>query len=91
MQARAKRIRICNVNCICLNHSVFRNLSGAGFDGALDLQGIAQPQSVTTAVQFVFTWIPLIMFAVISVILLLFFRLDRDLKKLKAEKGIAEA
>ena len=65
-------------------------LSGAGFDGALDLQGIAQPQSVTTAVQFVFTWIPLIMFAVISVVLLLFFHLERDLKKMKAEKGIAE-
>ena len=66
-------------------------LSGAGFDGALDLQGIPQPQSVTTAVEFVFTWIPLIMFAIISVVLILFFRLDRDLKKLKEEKGIAEA
>ena len=65
-------------------------LSGAGFDGALDLQGIAQPQSVTTAVQFVFTWIPLIMFTIISVILVLFFRLDRDLKNLKEEKGIVE-
>jgi hypothetical protein len=31
------------------------------------------------------------MFAVIAVILILFFRLERDLKKLKEEKGIAEA
>ena len=34
-------------------------LSGSGFDGALDLQGIPQAQSVTTAIQFVYTWIPL--------------------------------
>ena len=66
-------------------------LSGAGFDGALDFHGIPQPQSVTTALEFVFTWIPLIMFAIISVVLILFFRLDRDLARLKAEKGIAEA
>ena len=65
-------------------------LSGAGFDGALDLQGLRQPESVTTAVQFVFTWIPLIMFAIISVILVLFFHLERDLKKMKEEKGVAE-
>ena len=66
-------------------------LSGAGFDGALDLQGLPQPASVTTAVEFVFTWIPLVMFAIISVVLILFFHLDRDLKKLKEEKGIVEA
>ena len=64
-------------------------LSASGFEGELDLQGIRQPESVTTAVQFVFTWIPLIMFAVVFVVLLLFFHLERDLAKLKAEKGEA--
>ena len=64
-------------------------LSASGFDGSLDIQGLRQPESVTTAVQFVFTWIPLIMFAVVFVVLLLFFHLERDLAKLKAEKGEA--
>ena len=64
-------------------------LKASGFDGSLDLQGLHQPESVTTAVQFVFTWIPLTMFAVLFVVLLLFFHLERDLAKLKAEKGVA--
>ena len=62
-------------------------LSASGFDGELDLQSLPQPESVTTAVQFVFTWIPLIMFAIVFVVLLLFFHLERDLTKLQAEKG----
>ena len=63
-------------------------LSGSGFDGALDLQGVHQPESVTTAIKFVYTWIPLAMFAVITVVLILGFHLERDLKQLKAEKGV---
>ena len=65
-------------------------LSGSGFDATLDAQGIHQAESVSTAIQFVYTWIPLIMFIVITAILVLFFHLERDLKKLKAEKGIVE-
>ena len=65
-------------------------LSGAGFDAALDAQGVAQPESVITAIQFMYNWIPMIMYAVIFLLMLLFFNLDRDLKKLKAEKGIVE-
>ena len=63
-------------------------LSASGFDGALDLQGIHQPESVTTAIQFVYTYVPLAMFILVSIVLILFFHLDRDLAKLKAEKGI---
>ena len=63
-------------------------LSGAGFDAALDAQGIAQPETVITAIKFMYNYIPMIMCAVIFVMMLLFFNLDRDLKKLKAEKGI---
>ncbi|HCG59667.1 MAG TPA: hypothetical protein DEV97_06655 [Lachnospiraceae bacterium] len=58
-------------------------LSGSGFDGTLDLQGIAQPQSVTTAIQFVYTWIPLILMGLVFVMLLLTFHLERDLKKMQ--------
>ena len=63
-------------------------LSGSGFNGELDLQGLRQPETVTTAIQFVFTWIPLIMFAIVLVVLLVTFHLDRDLTKLRADKGI---
>ena len=62
-------------------------LSGAGFDAALDAQGIAQPESVITAIKFMYNWIPMIMCAIITVIMALSFNLDRDLAKLRAEKG----
>lgn len=64
-------------------------LSAAGFDGALDLQGLAQPQSVITSIQFMYTWIPFAMCLITSVLFLLFFtHIDRDLNKLKKEHGI---
>lgn len=65
-------------------------LSGAGFDAALDAQGLPQPESVITAIKFMYSYIPMIMCGVIFVMMLLFFNLDRDLKKLREEKGIAE-
>ena len=65
-------------------------LSGAGFDAALDAQGIAQPESVITAIKFMYNYIPMVMCAIIFLLMLLFFNLDRDLKKLKEEKGIAD-
>lgn len=63
-------------------------LSGAGFDAALDAQGIAQPETVVTAIKFMYNYIPMIMCAVVFLMMVLFFRLDKDLKKLKEEKGI---
>ena len=63
-------------------------LSGAGFDASLDAQGIAQPESVITAIKFMYNYIPMIMCAVIFVMMLVFFNLERDLNKLKKEKGI---
>lgn len=63
-------------------------LSGAGFDASLDAQGIAQPESVVTAIKFMYNYIPMIMCGIIFIMMLLFFNLDKDLKKLKAEKGI---
>ena len=65
-------------------------LSGAGFDAALDAQGLPQPETVITAIKFMYNYIPMIMCAVIFLLMLIFFNLERDLKKLKAEKGITE-
>lgn len=64
-------------------------LAGAGFDAALDAQGIAQPESVITAIKFMYNYVPMVMCAVIFVMMLVFFNLEKDLKKLKEEKGIA--
>ena len=65
-------------------------LSGAGFNPALDAQGIAQPETVVTAIKFMYNYIPTIMCAVVFIMMAVFFHLDRDLKKLKAEKGIED-
>ncbi len=65
-------------------------LSGAGFDASLDAQGLPQPESVITAIKFMYNYIPMIMCALIFLLMLLFFNLERDLKKLKEEKGIAD-
>ena len=63
-------------------------MSGAGFKGEYDIMGIAQPETVITAIKFMYNWIPAIMCAVIFVIMAVSFNLDRDLAKLRAEKGI---
>lgn len=63
-------------------------LSGAGFNAALDAQGIAQPETVITAIKFMYNYIPTVMCAVIFVMMVVFFNLDKDLKKLKALKGM---
>lgn len=65
-------------------------LSGAGFDAALDTQGIAQPETVITAIKFMYNYIPTIMCFLVFIMIAVFFHLDRDLKKLKAEKGIVD-
>ena len=63
-------------------------MSGAGFKGEYDVMGIAQPDTVITAIRFMYNWIPAVMCAVIFVIMVVSFNLDRDLEKLRAEKGI---
>ena len=65
-------------------------LSGAGFNPALDAQGIAQAESVITAIKFMYNYIPAVMCALVFIMMAVFFNLDRDLKKLKEEKGIQE-
>lgn len=62
-------------------------LDAAGMDGALDAQGLRQPESVSTAINFMYNWLPLIMVAVIFVMMFLFYRCERDLEKMQAEKN----
>ena len=60
-------------------------LAAAGLDAALDAQGIAQPQSVSTAIKFMYGWVPAIMAGAMFVIFLLFYHCERDIKKLEAK------
>ncbi len=58
-------------------------MSGAGFDARLDLEGLPQPESVATAVKFVYNWIPAILCGIIFVILILFYHIESDMKKMQ--------
>ncbi len=60
-------------------------MDAAGFDASLDLQGIPQPDSVITAIQFLYNWIPVIFIAIIIVLMVLFFDLDKKLPELQAQ------
>ena len=58
-------------------------LAAAGLDAALDQLGQHQPQSVSTAITFLYGWVPAIMAAAMFVIFLLFYHCERDIKKLE--------
>ena len=60
-------------------------LAAAGLDAALDAQGLAQPQSVSTAIKFMYGWVPAIMAAAMFVIFLLFYHCERDIKRLEGK------
>ncbi len=62
-------------------------LDAAGYDGSLDAQGIAQPESVSTAINFLYNWLPFIMVIAIFVLMVLTYHCERDLKKLDEEKA----
>lgn len=67
-----------------LGQAVFGwGLTVAGMDGSLDAQGIAQPQSVTTAVNLMYGWLPAVMSGVMFVLFLMFYRCERDVEQLK--------
>ncbi|WP_162011028.1 MFS transporter [Streptococcus sp. S784/96/1] len=63
-------------------------MSGAGFNPALDTQGIAQPETVITAIRMMYNYIPMAMTAVVFVMMAVFFNLEKDLRALKEEKGL---
>ena len=58
-------------------------LAGAGLDAALDAQGLPQPESVSTAIRFLYGWVPAIMAAAMFVIFLLFYDCECDIKKMQ--------
>lgn len=62
-------------------------LDGVGFDASLDLAGIAQPDSVLSAIRFLYNWIPVIMCGIIFVFLLLFYDIEKKLPDMQKEKN----
>jgi GPH family glycoside/pentoside/hexuronide:cation symporter len=58
-------------------------MSAAGFDAALDAQGIAQPAAVTTAINMGFCWIPAVIYIAESLLLVFFFDIDKKMKELE--------
>ena len=58
-------------------------LAAAGLDAALDAQGLPQPESVSTAIKFLYGWVPAIMAGAMFVLFLLFYHCERDIKKLQ--------
>lgn len=56
-------------------------LSAVGFDGALS--AAEQPESVATAIQFLYTWLPMIMCLVVLVIMVFFYNIEKDLVKMQ--------
>lgn len=65
-------------------------MDGAGFDGALDLQGIAQPAAVADAIRVMYSWVPLVMSLVIFALLLVLYDIDKKLPAMLAEAEKAE-
>ena len=62
-------------------------LAAAGMDAALDQAGMHQPQSVSTAITFLYGWVPAIMAGAMFVIFLLFYHCERDIKVLESKGG----
>lgn len=58
-------------------------LSAAGFDGALP--AAEQPAAVGTAIQFLYTWLPLIMCVVVLVIMTFFYNIKKDLARMQSD------
>lgn len=58
-------------------------LAAAGLDAALDAQGLPQPESVSTAIKFLYGWVPAAMAGAMFVLFLLFYHCERDIKKMQ--------
>lgn len=58
-------------------------MDAAGFDASLDVQGIAQPDAVITAIQFLYNWIPVIMCALVFIVLIIFYDIEKKLPQME--------
>ena len=56
-------------------------IAAAGFNAALDAQGIAQAEAVNTAISMMFIWVPALIYAAVLVIFTLFFDLERKMNE----------
>lgn len=65
-------------------------MAAAGFNAALDLEGIAQPESVITAIQFLYNWVPVIMCGLVLIMLLLFYDIEKKLPEMENFKNEQE-
>lgn len=54
-------------------------MSGAGFAPELDLQGIAQPETVITAIKVLYNWVPVALCGIVFVLLLVFYDIEKKL------------
>ena len=59
-------------------------LSAAGLSGELDVQGLPQPDSVITAIKFMYTWVPFVLCLVVFLLMLFFFDLEKKMKEINA-------
>lgn len=62
-------------------------MDAAGFDASLDVQGIAQPDSVITAIQFLYNWLPVIMCALVVVALIALYDIEKKLPEMEKAAG----
>ena len=58
-------------------------MDAAGFDPLLDAQGIAQPESVVTAIRFLYNWLPVILCAIVLVALLVLYDIEKKLPQME--------
>lgn len=61
-------------------------MDGAGFDPSLDLAGIAQPDTVITAIRFLYNWVPVILCGIVFVCLLFFYDIEKKLPAMQQNK-----
>lgn len=58
-------------------------LSGAGFKGEYDLQGIPQPEAVISTIKFLYNWVPAILCGIVFIVLFMFYHIEKDMKKME--------
>lgn len=59
-------------------------LSAVGFDGALP--AAQQPAGVATAIQFLYTWLPLIMCLIVLAIMIFLYNIEKDLAEMQRDQ-----
>lgn len=61
-------------------------MDAAGFDAMLDIQGLAQPASVITAIKFLYNWIPVIMCGIVLLMFILFYDIEKKMQEIETDE-----